>query len=567
MRSWIDTKAKALARGILRAAVRVWPAESLEWGRAIETELETAGSSRDALLWTLGGAIVFIKAIGRSFWHSLNRPFGVPAESNEKNFLVSARRGPRTPRWVTLLMLACAGVVLLLPEARQGVGEVVNSWGGFPRSLAKSELAKLAKQAERERDAKTLAFVAIELHRESSPQRSAESVRLGEAAIALDPSLTWIYVNLVAGHQSAPIPVEWVKRLQQWDPENAVPHLLDAERMAREFRIQGQQEHPGALPIGSEREKLLVSQANWLDAMARAIAAPRFDSYTIRHSELNREVMRRKKIERPTLAGFALMSHPALVFFGVGRYTDVLLERGTQLERAGDLNAALDIYWRMAHFAERLRMQGQSRDIQTMVGTNIQIRVYEKLQTILEKQGRISEAELLSYNVAETKRSRLPRTRFTSSLPMANAMIWVSMLVNVSAVLIVLLAGAMVVSVGLLMIRPRRWLSPSSLTALSVAAEFLPVLLLLCCGAFALSYHPFAQTLQTYLTTKGEITDLRPFVDSFAPLASSGGITFGFMGQRIYTVYFWWVVIAIGSLAVALLLMRMFWPRAVNSAA
>jgi hypothetical protein len=38
-------------------------------------------------------------------------------------------------------------------------------------------------------------------------------------------------------------------------------------------------------------------------------------------------------------------------------------------------------------------------------------------------------------------------------------------------------------------------------------------------------------------------------------------------GQRIFTVYFWWGVIAMGALVVAWMLMRMFRTRAANSAA
>jgi hypothetical protein len=99
-------------------------------------------------------------------------------------------------------------------------------------------------------------------------------------------------------------------------------------------------------------------------------------------------------------------------------------------------------------------------------------------------------------------------------------------------------------------------------------ADFSPVLLLLCCGAFALSYHPFAQTFHTYLNDRHEITDLRPFMHSFiAPFFYGQTIIVALFGQRIFTVYFWWGVIAMGALVVAWMLMRMFRTRAANSAA
>lgn len=570
MRGWVDSKAKTCARAALRALVRLWPAESLEWGHAIAAELESVENGPAVVLWALGGVVVFAKALWKSFWHSLKRPFGVPTEGGEEHLLVSPTRGPRTPRWVTVLFLACAVALLLLPEARQGMGEVLDSWVGFPRFQPKSDLIKLAKEAEKELDAQTLAFAAIQLRRASIPHHSAESVRFGEEAIALDPSLTWIYLNLLDVHyMDAPIPAEWVKRLEQWDPQNAVPHLLEAERIAREFRAQWKQAHSGMnFPFGAEGIKLLESQPNWLAAMERAIESPRFDSYMIRHSEMNREVMRRRRIEKPMVAGFALMAHPLPQFYGVMPYLDLLVERAGEAERAGDLNAAADTYWRVAHFAEHLRVQGQSPDIQTLLGANIQKRVYGNLESVLKKKGQFGEAELVSYNLAEAKRTSPQKPQANSKQLMWDAIVWLAMLVHISAAGLVLAGSAVIFSFVALLSPARRWVSPRARGLVCFAAEFAPVVLLFCCVAFALSYYPFAKTFKTYLNARQEITDLRPFVYSLTALPSSaGGIMFPLFGQRIFTVYFWWGVIAIGTLLITWMLIRMFRPPAAHSEA
>ncbi|HXN25184.1 MAG TPA: hypothetical protein VOA41_20815 [Candidatus Dormibacteraeota bacterium] len=575
MGGWIDSAAKTCAGSALRALVRLWPTESLEWGQAIATELESVDNGPAAVRWALGGVVVFAKALWKSFWNSLRRPLGVSRENTFRGAFGEAARGPRMPRWLTALLLAGTVVLLLRPDARMGAGEVLRSWSLVhrnPRNI--SGLAAIAKRAEQERDAATLAFAAMELGMESYctggiciPRYGAESVRLGEEAIALDPSFTWIYVNLLGWRADRPIPEQWVRRLEQWDPQNGVPHLLEAETIAREFRVQWKQAHPGMnFPFGRDGAKLLETQPAWLAAMGRAIEAPRFHSYMIRHSELNREVMRRKKIAKPTVAGFALAAHPLPQFYAVMRYVDVLLEQAGEAERAGDFNTAGDVYWRVAHFAEHLREQDQSSDIQTLIGADIQKRVYGNLETVLKKKGQFREAELVSYNLAEANRALKPQGH--PKQPMWDAIVWSATLVHLCAVGIVLLATAAVLSMALLLSPARRWLSPWVRTTMCYVADFSPVLLLVCCGAFALSYHPFAQTFHRYLNDRHEITDLPPFMHSFiAPFFYGQTIIVALFGQHVFTVYFWWGVIAMGALVIAWMLIRMFRTRAADPAA
>lgn len=67
MSARIDSKARALAKGVLRLAVRAWPSESREWGQAIEAEIDLAEGGSGALWWALGGIVVFTRRFGKAF--------------------------------------------------------------------------------------------------------------------------------------------------------------------------------------------------------------------------------------------------------------------------------------------------------------------------------------------------------------------------------------------------------------------------------------------------------------------------------------------------------------------
>ena len=98
-----------------------------------------------------------------------------------------------------------------------------------------AQLQGLAERARQGRDAQSLAFVALH-----SPLQ--EDVAMANQAVALDPSLTWIYWQLAYRHRGYPspgktawepafVPVlkDWTAKLEAFDPKNAAPYLLEAE--------------------------------------------------------------------------------------------------------------------------------------------------------------------------------------------------------------------------------------------------------------------------------------------------------------------------------------------------
>jgi hypothetical protein len=178
--------------------------------------------------------------------------------------------------------------------------------------------------------------------------------------------------------------------LVRWDADNSVAYLFEAQRIAAQLRASWREESRGANhPSGASPpeqihhngywiDKGLSKDARWLAAMDQAIAAPRFDSYVIRHSELIRNVMNRQKIEKPSVAMLGIMETflPSLSNFST--YMHVLLERGERAEYTGNWKAAEECYWRVAHFGERLRIQNQS-DFEARFARSFQENAYGRM--------------------------------------------------------------------------------------------------------------------------------------------------------------------------------------------
>ena len=96
-------------------------------------------------------------------------------------------------------------------------------WWNAP-VVPQQQLLALAERAKQSRDAQSLAFVALHVGRD-------QDVALAEQAVALDPSLTWVYYGVADRHGDghgwkdpafAPTLKTWIAKLQAWDPGNAV---------------------------------------------------------------------------------------------------------------------------------------------------------------------------------------------------------------------------------------------------------------------------------------------------------------------------------------------------------
>ncbi|PYU49824.1 MAG: hypothetical protein DMG53_04265 [Acidobacteria bacterium] len=171
-----------LAHASLQLALRLWPKESRDWGHALAAELDEIEKPFEALRWAIGGIMFFSRASASHFLAWLKLPAGSALSSTSLPTGVSAAVLPKRSRLFTVAILLATAVVVCLPQSREAISTVRGSWNGYRGySSDVRDLRNLAARAEKERDARTLAFVALaapdtgSAMRESAPSRCSES--------------------------------------------------------------------------------------------------------------------------------------------------------------------------------------------------------------------------------------------------------------------------------------------------------------------------------------------------------------------------------------------------------
>jgi hypothetical protein len=209
------------------------------------------------LSWAAGGIALFLGALLSQLFEWMRLPAG-------KGFsgvpIAPGGKGPEFPknsRLVTAVILLGAIALPLLPIGREARNTVAASWRGFrPSARDRAELAAIAAQAEKEKDARELAFVALSY---PDPDRA---IQFADRATTLDPSLVWIYASRYYGgriENLSRIAVR-LKRVENSDPETP------------------------------------ASDNEWMKEMEKAFRAPRYDGYYQRHEEWIREGGRKTQV-------------------------------------------------------------------------------------------------------------------------------------------------------------------------------------------------------------------------------------------------------------------------------
>jgi hypothetical protein len=217
---------RSIAIALLRFAIWIAPHDTLDWGRGMLSELNHVEGNWSALFWSLGSAGVLAKhALVALIFPRANPSIGPSAGD-----LFSKERPMRKPALAVIASCVVASLLLfLLPVVRQAFRVSLAQWNHILHVQAPftrqsdAVLKDLLRQAERNHDAEALAFVALRTS-------GSESARLADEAVRLDPNLTWVYAaagtfylpSFAAGRVSA---------LEQYDPQNALPHLIVAERI------------------------------------------------------------------------------------------------------------------------------------------------------------------------------------------------------------------------------------------------------------------------------------------------------------------------------------------------
>jgi hypothetical protein len=550
MRDEAASGSQRLAAWILRRVAKLWPEETLPWGLALERELFVVKGPRASLRWAWGGVRLLTQAWWNHFLRSWNRPIGVPGEGPLAELAKNARRVPRTPRWVTALLLLASLTVVMIPDVREAMRASLaawsHRWGVMPDSRT---LARLRKASS---DPQAMALMAL------LSEDSVERVRMADEAVRLDPSLTWIYsqVRTTAGQNCCryELPAEWIEKLKKWDPDNAVPRLLAAQQRFIRFEDEwAQRGYRGE--YDREAKHYLANDAKWMAVMQFAFQAPKYESYDSKRFELYRTVAERYDfrdlgmVHEILSRQFPAWTHNAWI------YGELLLDRGEAAERSGNDRQAIELYSQPAQSGERMAEQSHT-DFERSAWIGIERSSLRRLAALLAKSGRAEEATLASYKLAAFETSLLPSVRVKFWERSENG--WEGFMIRFLTAGIFLLGAAALAGFSVLWARGCEALESRGLglALASLAVDYCPVLLLMAgCGLFV-AYRPVVLMYEQYAKWPSPVYDFRGLVHAlYTPYETPEGI------QRLFydflNPYHYWMAAIVGlSIVVFYILLR-----------
>jgi hypothetical protein len=525
---------------LLRSAISIAPRDTLDSGHAMLAELHHVQGNWAALLWSLGSAGVLAKhALLSLILPSRNRPT-IPSGGD-----LFSKEGPmRKPALaITAACVIASLLFFVAPVFRQAFRVSLFPWQFLFKidySHLSPELQSIVKKAEQDHDAEALAFVAL---------RSSEGPRLADEAVRLDPKLIWIYAIIGVRKPSLPEIERWVPALENFDPQNALPYLITAEKIdidqvLRETVPHRTEDRPPA----------------WQSAMAAAFESARLDTYSSQRKELDRRVLSRYHVGDPELiAGDAFYGLP---FYGVSdayRYAELVLASAQVLEAQGDTKAASEKYMAIAHFGKLL-----SPEVSAWFCERTQ-QAYTRLAALAAKSRRPEEAAFYAFladaerqTEAQESASRHARYRRFNGNQVAR---WDADLARRSGA-VMLLSGALLLATLCAVLLRSRSLRLSSLRpgrlaialgASSSAALFVSSVVL------RLSYQPYAEILRRYIINGDEtgLANLHDFLGhAYAPIGS------GWLNPRqSYLSCFWSAVAILCAIVLFVALLRYFQTR------
>jgi len=425
----------------------------------------------------------------------------------------------RKTRFMTLLFLVWSVAFFFVPEFRQGLYESVLGWSTTDAykwlmragRLPEKTLEEAARKAEQQRDARTLAFVA-----QHPPGSGEEGFRLAKEAVAIDPQYTWIYPKVIfnvdfVAPRFAEERMQMISRLEAWDPDNAFGYCLEASALQAQWMRQGK----GVSPLNLDD---WAKQTEWRQAMEKAYAAPRYDSYMQRRYDLDRSWLREHGLNKPPTLLLIVASYPIPNLLGIRTYGMLLLKKlGKEAEDAGHLPQAMGYYWTVAHMGERMQLYGNSL-IEELIGGALQIEAYQRLIPALRKAGKTDEAATLEYALHQVQQN-VNREWGKDPLAQSASYNWGVLMVALSSGLVV--AFTLLTATTLIYVNAKRWVRPEIkgkiYQLLTVGENYMPVLLMLACLAFYLSYYPYAANFHHYTTATGDIRNLEPLFYNAIP--------------------------------------------------
>jgi hypothetical protein len=513
---------------LLRFAMWIAPHDTLDWGRGMLSELNHVEGNWSALLWSLGGAGVLAKhaVVAMIFPGSHRRTVSTASELFGKELPMR-----KTTLAVIVSCVVASLLFFLAPTFRQAFGVSLLQWeallhaGEYGREVP--GLREIQRRAEQNQDAEGLAFVAVR------HWKASESARLADEAVRLDPKLVWIYGPAAATYSSLPqIDDHWVAELKKFDPENALPYFIAAEKIDIDEIDRNQ------IPRNFQEKSI-----PWRTALASAFQYSKLDDYGDRLEALDRRVFQRYHIENPTLIdSYRWPRLPSYTAADSHYYAQALIAEAKSLEAKGDLQGAAAKYFAVIRFGDVIDHQVNGwlrRD---------EANAYAGLGALAEKEARPEEARLYTSLAAQKRepwpnRRDLRRWRFSED----PAIRWNARMATNSGLALLFSGAVLLVCIIALFVRSRTWrfgsLRPSSWTlALGLGSS---LILVLSSVLLYLSYRPYAEIFRRFVDHGDDmsLTDLTAFVGDayvlfgFGGWLSMSGAAFGF-----------WFVVAIACL-------------------
>lgn len=447
----------------------------------------------------------------------------------------------RTLRIAVLLgALGIAGF-FMAPSFRQAISVAADTLNGAPwarrgNRAGHEERSRLRAIAERDRDAKMLAYLAVH---EDDLQIAGQDA---DHAVAIDPQWTWVYYVLLSHHPwpYRPIPQAgaWAEKLRQWNPQNAVTYIVEAER--RYFDAQATQAS-AEKRLDRHRTDWRTENRLWLEMMARAFDAPKYDSYFQNRFNLERDIAIRGGNISPLRFTVSMVSHPLPSIMGPFDYERFIL---------GSAKAPSDL----AQAARRViafgdRMMAGDTEIEQIVGQRIALDGYHKLQSAAAPD----EEAFLAAQVTQLEKSQRTSIQIAGGperLGILSALAVNAMIVEVCFVLI-LIAAAVIASAAAIFVFRRLKKS----RAISIASSAAVGTMLVACIVAFVAYLPYAQVVAQAMDPRVPVKVSLPLLQTmlFFSLPPSEFL-YGYQGR----IYGWSILLTALVLAGLWLVVRQF---------
>lgn len=414
----------------------------------------------------------------------------------------------RRTRFMSVLFLILSASFFAMPQFRQAftlpIAMTAYDWNSPAPPLMTAIPARVTRQwlqdAEAKHDARMLAFLAI--HADGI----AEATRLAAMASSYDPQYTWTYYEIFNLHRTnAPDQaLEWIRKVQRFEPANALGYLAEAEFLRERNPVLKAVTNP-TKPDYAER----LQQKDWAEAMEKAFNAPKFDNYNIRRFDLERKVLHATGYDTPVRMMFYVAGYPISNLLNIRQYANLrILYQAAEAEKAGKTKEALDHYYTVAHFGERMQL-GSTSLIEQLIATAVRYIAYRPLAALLRKTGDLEAATTIEQALALLDRQN-DQFRGKDVLALNSSFVWNALVVNVFLGLVAVFSVLTVASI--LYVNLKRWRRAQKKGAtyqgITIAENYFPVLLFIFCAALYIAYYPYARNFSYYMTAQGDMHNL-----------------------------------------------------------